>query len=90
MKDPRKDIRRAAFSKRQSTPATALNARSRHWTTSAARIEPKKSQDARKNYEQYLALARAEAQVGNTVGAENYYQHAEHYLRSLSSGREGA
>jgi hypothetical protein len=23
-------------------------------------------------------LARAEAQVGNSVGAENYYQYAEH------------
>jgi len=30
------------------------------------------------NYERYLALARAEAQIGNTIGAENYYQHAEH------------
>jgi hypothetical protein len=31
------------------------------------------------------ALAQAEAQPGNTVGAENYYQHAEHYFRSMSS-----
>ena len=35
------------------------------------------------------ALARAEAQVGNSVGAENYYQYAEHYFRSMSSDREG-
>jgi Domain of unknown function (DUF4167) len=27
---------------------------------------------------------RAEAQNGNTVAAENYYQHAEHYFRSMS------
>jgi hypothetical protein len=40
-----------------------------------------------KNYERYLALARAEAQIGNSVGAENYYQHAEHYFRSMSSLR---
>jgi hypothetical protein len=33
-----------------------------------------------------LALARAEAQNGNTVAAENYYQHAEHYFRSMFSG----
>ena len=52
------------------------------------RIEPKKSQDARRNYEQYLALARAEALVGNTIGAETYYQYAEHYFRSLSSDQE--
>ena len=24
---------------------------------------------------------------GNTVGAENYYQHAEHYFRLMSSDR---
>jgi hypothetical protein len=42
-----------------------------------------------KNYERYLALARAEAQNGNTVGAENYYQYAEHYFRSMCSDREG-
>jgi hypothetical protein len=35
-----------------------------------------------------LALARAEAQSGNPVGAENYYQHAEHYFRLMSSIRE--
>ena len=32
-----------------------------------------------------LALARAEAQVGNSVGAENYYQYAD----SLSDGEGG-
>ena len=31
-----------------------------------------------------MALARAESLIGNTVGAENYYQHAEHYFRSMS------
>jgi Domain of unknown function (DUF4167) len=34
------------------------------------------------------ALARAEAQVGNTVGAESYYQYAEHYFKAMSSDRE--
>jgi hypothetical protein len=43
------------------------------------------SQNARRNYERYLELARAEALAGNTVGAENYYQHAEHYFSSMSS-----
>jgi hypothetical protein len=38
------------------------------------------------SYERYLELARAEAQNGNTVAAENYYQHAEHYFRSMYSG----
>ncbi|MGA9429235.1 MAG: DUF4167 domain-containing protein [Xanthobacteraceae bacterium] len=26
--------------------------------------------------------------MGNTVGAENYYQHAEHYVRSMRSDQE--
>jgi uncharacterized protein DUF4167 len=43
--------------------------------------------DARRNYDKYLALAQAEAQNGNSVEAENYYQHAEHYFRSRTSGR---
>jgi len=47
------------------------------------------SQNAQRDYERYLALARAEAQIGNTVGAENYYQYAEHYFRSMRSDSEG-
>ena len=31
---------------------------------------------------------RSEAQNGNTIAAENYYQHAEHYFRSMSSTSE--
>jgi hypothetical protein len=30
-----------------------------------------------------LALARAEALAGDRIAAENYFQHAEHYFRSL-------
>ena len=33
-------------------------------------------------------IARAEAQIGNMVGAENYYQYAEHYFRSMRSDSE--
>jgi hypothetical protein len=57
------------------------------WTSRAPRSEPMGPQNARRNYERYLTLARAEN--GNTVGAENYYQYAEHYFRSMSSDREG-
>jgi hypothetical protein len=46
------------------------------------------SQNAQRNYERYLELARAEALAGNPVEAENYYQHAEHYFRSMSAVRE--
>jgi hypothetical protein len=44
-------------------------------------------QSAQRNYERYMELARAEAAAGNAVGAENYYQYAEHYFRSMSSDR---
>jgi hypothetical protein len=50
------------------------------WTSSAARPDPKGPQNAQRSYERYLALARAEALSGNEIGAENYYQHAEHYF----------
>jgi hypothetical protein len=77
------------MSARQPRPAASFAARSKRWTSSAARPEPIGSQNARRNYERYLALARAEAQIGNAVGAENYYQYAEHYFRSMSSDSEG-
>jgi hypothetical protein len=34
-----------------------------------------------------LALAQAEVRAGNVIGAENYYQHAEHYFRTMSTDR---
>lgn len=40
-------------------------------------------QNAQRNYERYLALARAEAVAGDRIAAENYLQHAEHYFRSM-------
>jgi hypothetical protein len=40
-------------------------------------------QNAQAKYEYYLARARAEALAGDVIAAENYYQHAEHYLRSM-------
>ena len=42
----------------------------------------------KQSYVRYLSLARLEAQNGNTVAAENYYQHAEHYFRSMFSDRQ--
>jgi hypothetical protein len=70
---------------RQPGPAASFAARPKRWTSSTAHPEPKSTQNAQRNYERYLALARAEAQIGNIVGAENYYQHAEHYFRSMYS-----
>ena len=72
-------------STRQPKPSASFAARSKRWTSSAARPESKGSQNAQRSYERYLALARAEALSGDMIGAENYYQHAEHYFRSRSS-----
>ena len=72
---------------RRSGPVPS-HGRSSRWTSNATRQEPR-SQNAQRTYERYMALAHAEAQIGNTVGAENYYQYAEHYFRLMSSGREG-
>jgi hypothetical protein len=76
---------KTVMSSRQPRPAASFAARSKRRIPSAARPEPKGSQNAQRNYERCLALARAEALIGNTVGAENYYQYAEHYYRSMSS-----
>jgi hypothetical protein len=44
----------------------------------------KNRQSVRTNYERYLALARAQTLAGDQVEAENSYQHAEHFFRSMS------
>jgi hypothetical protein len=41
------------------------------------------SANAQKSYDSYLALAREAASRGDTIAAENFYQHAEHFLRLL-------
>ena len=70
---------------RQSRPvASSNNHRTKRWTSNGARPQQNGSQSAQRNYERYMALAQAEAQSGNLIGAENYYQHAEHYFRSMS------
>ena len=70
---------------RQPRPAGDFAARSKRWTSSATRPAQNGSHDARRSYERYLALAQTQALSGDVVAAENYYQHAEHYFRSMSS-----
>jgi hypothetical protein len=41
------------------------------------------SGNAHRNYERYLALAREATLSGDTIEAENCYQHAEHYFRVM-------
>jgi hypothetical protein len=47
------------------------------------RPEARNAQNFQRNYARYLALARAEALAGDRIVAENYFQHAEHYFRSM-------
>ena len=62
--------------------------RSKQSPANGVRPDFRGSQNAQRSYERYLALAQAQAQFGDVIGAENYYQHAEHYYRSMSSDRE--
>ncbi len=43
----------------------------------------KTAANPRANYERYIALARESVQVGDAVQTENWYQHADHYLRMM-------
>jgi hypothetical protein len=74
---------------RPPRPAGSFNRPQQRWTPNNARPQQKGSQSAQRNYERYMELARAEALAGNIVGAENYYQHAEHYFRTMNAGQEG-
>ncbi len=76
------------MSTRRPKSATQFSNRSKRWTPNVARPKLRGSETAQKSYERYLALAQAQAQVGDRIGAENYYQHAEHYLRSISPNPE--
>ncbi len=40
-------------------------------------------------FEKYLALARDAQSAGDRIAAENYYQHAEHYYRTINANNEG-
>ena len=62
---------KAVMSTRQPRPAAPFAARSKRWTSSTARPELKHPQNAQKNYERYLALARAEALSGDMIGADD-------------------
>jgi hypothetical protein len=72
---------------RHSNPGPPIISRPNRWTPNADRSNRNGFGRAQRNYERYLALAQEEARAGNVVGAENYYQHAEHYYRSMSGDR---
>ncbi len=73
---------------RQPRSRGSFDSRAKRWDFNGSRDRPRGTQDARRNYDRYVALAQAELQAGDRVAAENYYQHAEHYFRSMSADRE--
>jgi hypothetical protein len=83
------ELKPAAVQPRPNAKVTNAMPRSFH---PARRNEPSRfprpqamnAQNAQRNYERYLALARAEALAGDRIVAENYFQHAEHYFRSMT------
>jgi hypothetical protein len=75
---------RTIMTARQPQSATSFAGRKRREPNPHYK-EPNGPQDAQRSYERYLALAEAQVRAGDVVGAENYYQHAEHYFRTMSS-----
>lgn len=39
--------------------------------------------NTKRRYEHYITLARNAVSTGDMVDIENFYQHAEHYLRQM-------
>ena len=77
----------AAQPRTGATPRRPQPARRRNESSGFPRSQARNEQSAERNYERYLLLARAEALTGDRIAAENYFQHAEHYLRSMSNNR---
>jgi hypothetical protein len=71
---PLRNIKMKINTTRRGTRQNARPSKPRHAET---------PQNARRNYDRYLALAQTEVRNGDPIAAENYYQHAEHYLRSM-------
>ena len=62
--------RKTMMSTHRPKSARPFANRSKQWTSNVARPEPRGSGNAQRNYERYLALAQAQAQSGDIVGAE--------------------
>jgi hypothetical protein len=66
-----------------ATPRRSQSAR-KNEASALPRSQARSAQSAERNYQRYLTLARAEAVAGNRITAEGYFQHAEHYFRSMA------
>lgn len=52
--------------------------------TPADRARPGNGAQPKSSYERYTTLAKAALAAGDHVGAENFFQHAEHYFRIMN------
>lgn len=52
-------------------------------STRVGRAPRNRMANPKASFNQYITLARAAAASGDTIEAENYYQHAEHYFRNF-------
>jgi hypothetical protein len=55
----------------------------RRGASSSKSIQANAFATAKRGYERYVALAKTSSISGDAIETENYYQHAEHYLRSM-------
>ena len=51
--------------------------------SSRPQANPNNIANAKRSYERYMTLARTAASTGDATEIENFYQHAEHYLRLM-------
>jgi hypothetical protein len=66
-----------------ATPRRSQPAR-RNESSGFPRSQARNAQGAERSYQRYLILTRAEALAGDRITAEGYFQHAEHYFRSMA------
>lgn len=72
----------------QRNGTRTFSPRSNRTTSNTTRRRPEQGGNAKAQYERYVALARAAALTGDAVETENYYQHAEHYFRTMRERTE--
>jgi hypothetical protein len=79
-----KGIKRTMRAHRHSPIIGPFSVRSKVSEIEVSRAVGVRFTDPKASYERYMALARAAASTGDATETENYYQHAEHYLRLMN------
>jgi hypothetical protein len=72
----------------QRNDSRVFSSRSNRSTSSSTRRRPEQGVNPKARYAEYVELARAAALTGDAVETENYYQHAEHYFRTMRERAE--